>query len=198
MKLIGLILGLLLLSPSVGAQEACQGTCVPDEDLKNIVTLLREQQCLKSEVPKFELDSIDIVVDRDGRVFYSGARPHPYNLKMTWCGYEVTGEGKVDIVAAVQEPPTYGFRFRPKAYLGMLLLEPLREGKTFKNGLDGGLMLDLFYVHDFNLNIHAGVRSVGAGLGLDLLKSFGLYVGYALAWDGLSHNPEASLWFAFW
>lgn len=198
MKRIALILGLLFFSRSVAAQEVCEGTCIADEDLKAIAEVLKERKCLQSEAPKFELDSIDIVVDRDGRIFYSGASPHPYKLRMTWCNYEVDAEGKVEVVAAVQEPPTYGFRFRPKAYAGMLLLEPFRQGKTARNGIDAGLMVDLFYVHDFNLNVHAGVRSVGAGLGLDLLKSFGVYVGYALAWDGLNHNPEASLWFSFW
>lgn len=190
----------LLLGTNAFAQEesTCNGTCVPDSDMQAIGEVLRERKCLQSEKPKFELDSINVVVDKDGRVFYSGAAPHPYKLKMTWCHYDVTAEGRVNIVAATQEPPSYGVRFRPKAYLGMLLLEPLKASKGVRDGLDAGLMVDLFYIHDFNLNVHAGLRSVGAGVGLDIFKSFGLYVGYALAWDGFAHNPEASLWFSFW
>lgn len=198
MKYLGLVLALLFFSQSAGAQEVCDGTCVPDTDMKAIGEVLKERKCLQSEKPQFELDSIDIVVDRDGRVFYSGASPHPYKLKMRWCNYDVEAEGKVSVVAAVQEPPWYGFRFRPKAYAGVLLIESFRRGKTPKDAVDAGLMADLFYVSDFNLNVHAGFRSVGAGLGVDIFKSFGAYVGYALAWDGLHHNPEASLWFSFW
>jgi len=166
--------------------------------MQKIVTVLRDQKCLKETKPEFKLDPVNIIVDRQGRIFYSGSAPQPYKLHMSWCNYEADGEGKVNVLAAVQEPPSYGFRFRPKAFVGMLLIEPFRDGKKPKDGLDAGLMLDIFYLHDFNINVHAGFRSVGAGLGVDIFRNFGFYSGYALTWDGFKSNPEASLWFAFW
>jgi hypothetical protein len=183
--------------PAPEPQE-CNGTCVPPGDMAKLVTVLQERKCLNETPPEFKMDPINIIVDRQGRVFFSGADPQPYKLHMKWCNYEAEGTGKVKVLAAVQEPPTYGFRFRPKAFVGMLLVEPFREGKKPKDGLDAGLMVDAFYIKDFNLNVHAGFRSVGAGIGVDIFRSFGAYAGYALAWDGFHHNPEASLWFAFW
>jgi hypothetical protein len=166
--------------------------------MAKFVAVLKERKCLEDTPPEFKLDPVKIVVDREGRIFYSGANPKPYRLQMKWCNFEVEASGKVDVLAAVQEPPSMGFRFRPKAFVGMLVLEPFRDGRKAKDGLDAGLMIDAFYWKDLNLNVHAGFRSVGVGVGVDIFRSFGAYAGYALAWDGFHHNPEASLWFAFW
>lgn len=199
--------GLLLSEPALAyAQdlthppepEACEGVCVAHEDMVQIKELLKERHCLDTEEPRISLDPINIVVDKEGRVFYSGNDPKPYKIKVEWCNYAMEATGKVKVLAAVQEPPSYGFRFRPKAYTGLLLAEPFRKDKTATDAIDAGLMIDPLYVKDFNLNFHVGFRSVGAGVGLDVFKNFGIYAGYALAWDGLSHNPEAALWFAFW
>ncbi len=189
---------LFLATPAFGQECSDKDVCVVREDLKAFIEVAKEKQCLLDNKPTFELDPVNIIVDRDGRIFYSGAAPHPYKLKMTWCNYTVEAEGKVNILAAVQEPPNWGFRFRPKAYLGYLLAEPFRDDKDLKKGIDAGLMLDMLYFYDFNLNAHVGFRAVGAGLGVDVFKNFGLYGGYALSWDGFKSNPEAALWFAFW
>lgn len=185
-------------APAPEVPVKCEGTCVPAGDMTKIVKVLQERQCFDKTKPEFKLDPINIIVDREGRVFFSGSDPQPYKLHMKWCNYEAEGVGKVKVLAAVQEPPTYGFRFRPKAFAGMLVLEPFREGKKPKDGIDAGLMLDVLYWKDLNVNVHAGFRSVGAGVGLDIFRNFGFYTGYALAWDGFKSNPEASLWFAFW
>lgn len=184
--------------PSVDPAPQCSGTCVAAEDMKKIVTVLHESKCLKTERPTFTLDPVSIVVDRQGRIFFSGGDPKPYRLHMHWCSYDVEAEGKVNVLAAVQEPPTYGFRFRPKAYVGYLLAEPFRAGKVAKDGIDAGLMIDPLYIKDFNLNVHVGFRAVGVGVGVDVFRNFGFYAGYALTWDGFHSNPETSAWFSFW
>jgi hypothetical protein len=165
--------------------------------MATFIKVLKEKQCLQTDKPTFELDPITMTVDKDGRVFYSGAQPKPYTLKMHWCDYEVTGEGKLDVIVALQEPPTWGFRLRPKAYVGYLLAEPLREGGAFNDGVDAGIMADFLFWEDFNLNVHVGFRSLGVGLGVDLTENFGAQAGYALSWDGFRSNPEVSVWFAF-
>lgn len=185
------------------AQESCEsGTCVPKEDMDKIVTVLKSEKCLKDTVPKFELDPIDIVVDKDGRVFYTGAAPKPFTLKMHWCSYDVTGTGKVDLVAAIKEEPEWGFRFRPKAYIGFLLAEPFyaqgsKESVGIKDVADAGLMADFFYWKWLNINVAAGYHSFGGGLGADLTKNFGAYLGYSLTWGTWQHNPNLALWFGF-
>jgi len=194
-----LILALALAPdpPSQPDPQVCAGTCVSDPDMIKIVEVLRERKCLYEQEPVFDLDPLTVVLDQQGRVYYSGAEPKPYTIHMRWCNFDVKAEGRVRMVAAVQEPPAYDFRFRPKAYVGYMLAEPFRAGREAEQGIDSGLMLDLFYVHDFNFNAHVGFRAVGAGLGVDILKSFGGYVGYSYSWDGQS-SPETSLWFAFW
>jgi hypothetical protein len=177
--------------------SACQGTCVPPEDMQVFVGLLRERKCLTTEKPEFKLDPIEIVIDDKGRVFYSGADPKPYKLHMKWCNFEVDGQGKVNLVAAMVEPPTWGFRLRPKAYLGYLPLEFVVYGEDAKAGIDAGLLLDFFYFHWVNVNVALGFRSGGLDVGADLTKNFGVATGWALGWDGFRHNANAAIWFAF-
>ena len=187
------------LTPSAATEvPMCEGVCVRNEDMATFVRILQEKRCLQNETPELELDPITLTVDKSGRVFYSGSQPKPYTLKMTWCNYEIVAEGKLDLIVALQEPPTWGFRLRPKAYLGYLLAEPLRDGGAFKDGIDAGLMTDFFFWQEFNLNGHVGFRSFGLGLGADLTENFGVGASYSLTWDGFRSNPMVSAWFSFW
>jgi len=198
--LLSLLAALVLLSSPVLAQEgACTpgATCVPPDDLRDMVTALKGQKCLKTTKPEFQLDPITIVTDKDGRTFVSGDKPYPYTLRMKWCGYEATAEGKVNATAARMIPPDWGFRFRPKATLGLLLADTFSQDK-WQDGLDGGVLLEPFFWHFINLNAYVGVRSAGGGVGFDITKNFGGYAGYAITWGGWRHNPYVSLYFAFW
>jgi hypothetical protein len=186
------------ISEPAPSQCAPGATCVGPEDMKAFLTILKEKQCLLKTQPTYTLDPVNLVIDRDGRIFFSGAAPHPYSLKMDWCTYHVEGKGKVSLVAAVQEPPKWGLHFRPKAYLGFLPGEALRTGGTARSASDAGLMLDPFYFHEVNLNVHVGFRAVGLGIGVDIFRSFGAYAGYAATWEGFRSNAEAALWFSFW
>jgi hypothetical protein len=161
------------------------------------LAVLKEKKCLTTEKPSFELDPITVITDDKGRVFYSGADPNPYKLKMRWCGYEAEGTGKVKVVAAMKEPETWGFRFRPKAYLGYLPLEPIVYDKEPVGGVDAGLMLDLFHVQLANVNLAVGFRSFGLGAGVDITQNFGAYAGYGMSWNGWNHNLNTAIWFAF-
>jgi hypothetical protein len=190
-----------MLLPLLILGAECSGTCVPPDDLQKLVEAANELRCYKPdseayEAPQLEADPITIVVDEDGRVFFNGAEPHPYRLTLQWCGTETTFEGKLDVVAAVQEDPRWGFRFRPKAYLGYLPLVAL-DSKQGLDGVDAGLMLDFFHVQWFNVNAAVGVRSVGAGVGLDITRNFGAYVGYGLSYQAPHHGLNGALWFAF-
>lgn len=191
------------------ANDCPGGVCVANDDLAMFVDLAREQKCRTDTPPTFDLDPVTIVVDKEGRVFYSGAEPHPYTVRMKWCNYEVKAEGKVDIVAAMMEPPIWGFRFRPKAYMAVLPLEALYElGTDTITGEDGnlsvgdlfdaGVMVDFLYYDWLNLNVATGFRSFGGGLGADLTSNFGAYLGYANTWGDWHHNVGVGLWFSFW
>ena len=198
-------LGVLSYASAVWAQETpCQNdstsVCVNREDLKKFLALAKERKCLDDTKPAFQVDPITIITDEDGRVFYSGADPKkPYRLTMTWCQYTIEGTGEVKLLAAMNEPPVWGFRFRPKAYLGYLPSKLILGDSDFKAGVDAGLQLDFLYYQWVNLNVTAGFRSTGAGLGFDLTKNFGVYAGYAFTWDmqPTPHNVLGSIYFAF-
>jgi len=195
---------ILLWSPRAEAQSACEnGTCVAKEDLKAFLELAKAQKCLKETKPSFDLDPVTITIDKDGRVFYTGSEPKPYTLRMKWCSYDVEAKGKVNLVAAMREPPEWEFRFRLKAYTSLLLAEPfyptLTEKKTeFADLTDIGVMVDFFHYKWLNINVALGYRSVGGGLGFDLTRNFGVYAGYGLTWGTWHHNPNVGLYFSFW
>jgi hypothetical protein len=170
--------------------------CLPRADFQRFLTIAVERQCLEKQKPVFKVDDVTVVTDTAGRVFYTGADPSkPYTIVMKWCHYDVRAEGKVTLVAARMEPATSGVRFRPKAYLGYLPLK-LSKGR-FNDGVDAGLLVDWLFIHDFNLNVAAGFRSIGLGVGVDLTTSFGAYVGYAIGYTAPTHNINASLYFSF-
>lgn len=200
MRIVVLTLVLLgLFSGTALAQTTCASgsTCVPPEDLKVFVEALKEKQCLKTTQPALTLDPLTIVVDKQGRIYGSGSNPKPYKVHLAWCNYTLDAEGETKIIAAEATPQTYGFRFRPKAALGVLGTELVLDSKA-SNAIDGGLLLEPFFFQWVNINAYVGFRSVGAGLGFDITKNFGLYAGYAITWGGWRSNPLASLYFSFW
>lgn len=193
-----LSLAVFFLARPLAAQECSSGsTCVPSKDMAVFIEILKEKKCLQETTPEFQLDPITIIVDQDGRIFYSGAEPNPYTLKMTWCTYEVQAEGKVKVVAAMKEPSIWGFRFRPKAYLGYLPLQPLTYNTVAEDGIDAGLMLDFFHFHFVNANVAVGFRSTGLGFGIDITKNFGFAASYAVTWESWRSNLLTSATFAF-
>lgn len=192
-------LAVALVCSSAGAEEctpSAETICLPKTDFQRFLDIATERQCLERTKPVFQIDSVAVMTDEEGRVFYTGADPKkPYTLKMTWCQYEIEGTGKVDLVAAMKVPVTSGFRFRPKAYLGYLPFK-LSKGK-FHDGVDAGMLIDFLFIDWVNLNVAAGFRSVGLGVGADLSSNFGAYAGYALAWTAPLHNINTGIFFAF-
>ena len=198
MRTLVLALGLLLWVPSVSAQGTCDAgaTCVPASDMSAFVTLLKNQKCRSETTPKVELDSVTVVVDRQGRYYYTGNNPKPYKVHIFWCNYEIDVEAKIQLQVAQREEPTWGWRPRLKATFGVLGVEVF-EANDFSDALDGGLLFEPFFLHWANLNAYVGVRSLGAGIGVDFTTNFGGYLGYALTWGKWRSNPMASFYFAF-
>lgn len=197
LALAALTLPIFLATPA-GAQGTCAAgaTCVPPEDVKVFIQLLKDQKCRSEHPPTFEADPIVITEDEEGRVYGSGDDPKPWKLHMKWCGYDVTAEGNVKLTVAKRVPPEWGFRFRPKFSSGVLLTNLFRGDKL--NSIDVGVLWEVFYWKSFNLNVATGFRSAGAGIGADITRNFAGYIGYAVAYDGWASNPYVGLSFSFW
>lgn len=159
--------------------------------------ILEGQKCRNENKPTFELDAISIVQDQEGRIYGSGAAPQPYTLKMDWCNYSVTAAGKVQLLVAKREPPTWGFRFRPKFSSGFLFADAFVKTDV-GSAIDVGILWEGFFYKSLNLNVATGFRSSGLGIGLDLTKNFGAYAGYAVSYSGFRSNPYIGVSFAFW
>lgn len=190
-----LVAGVLLSTPAMAHSECLPtDSCVSQEDMAVFLEVLREKQCLQTTRPTFKLAPIHITHDKDGRVYVKDTEN--YQVSFTWCPYtvEATAKLKVDVAQAV--PPTWGFRFRTKVTPSFLPVAALdaRDGYA---GLDVGVLLEPFFYKDWNLNGYVGVRSFGAGVGLDLTKNLGVYVGYAQPF-GASAGPHLGLSFALW
>jgi hypothetical protein len=171
-------------------------TCVVDEDMKAFLQLLRDQKCRAETQPTITADPVIIVVDRKGRVFGSGTGVKPYHLKFVWCNYQLDAQTNIHLDVAQHVEPTWGFRLRLKAAAGVLALDAFKDKKMYE-ALDGGLLVEPFFIQWANLNGYVGFRSVGLGLGFDLTTNFGGYAGYALTWGSWRSNPFIGVYFAF-
>jgi hypothetical protein len=165
--------------------------------MKAFIALAEEKKCLQTTQPTIQLDPVTVVVDKDGRVYYSGADPKPYTMKLSWCSYELTATGKVALTVAKNEPPVWGFRFRPKFMGSYLFVDGFSSSKAI-DGVDVGILWDFLYYKAINVNVATGFRSIGGGIGFDWTSNFGAYAGYGFSWWTLKHNPQLGLYFSFW
>jgi hypothetical protein len=198
MRKVLLTLWFVLWSQFAQAQEACpNGACVAKGDLKTFVQLAKDHKCRQTTQPNMQLDPIQIVVDRQGRIYGSGSQPEPYNVKINWCNYSIAAQGNTKIVAAQRVEPNYGFHFKAKAAFGFLPIQAI-ESKDALSGFDAGILVEPFFFHWLNINTYVGVRSFGGGIGFDILKNFGIYVGYSVSWGSWQHNILGSFYFSLW
>ncbi len=192
-----LVFGAVLLGPGKAHPQTCDGVCVPRDDLRAFVQLAKEAKCRSETSPRLQTDPLAVVIDREGRIYGSGAAPYPYTVKLHWCNYDIEARGQVQILAAQLEEPAWGLRFRPKVAVGYLPATAFTEKDGYA-GLDAGVLLEPFFLSWANVNVYVGARSVGVGLGADLTRNMGAYLGYATTWGSWQHNPHVALSFALW
>jgi hypothetical protein len=92
------------------------------------------------------------------------------------------------------------FRLRIRAQAGVLapeLIQKIKGDDGVVYPLDAGLSWDFFHLGTLNLSAFTGIRSVGAGPGLDLTKNFGLYTGYSMLYDGFKSSVSFAAYFSF-
>ena len=135
-RFVQLIVFLSVLSFSKDVQAQCtdDSQCVAKEDLDDLLTIAEELQCLKTSNPTFYTDSITIITDKHGRVYFSGGAPHPYNLRMTWCAFTLNTDTSIEVVVAKAEEKEYGFRLKLKFAGSYLLTDGI--SKSAQDGVE--------------------------------------------------------------
>jgi hypothetical protein len=171
--------------------------CLTQPDSDTVVSSLRELKSIKESKAVLKLkDSIVIVRDWQDRVYVNGGSAKPIDATLT-LGDTVSRDMQIQLPVQVYyrpKPPDPMFRLRVRAQAGLLL--PV-IWKDAKGGWDAGLSFDFFHVGDVNMAAYTGVRSAGGGVGLDLTRNFGPYVGYALVYDGLQSGLLGGCFFSF-
>lgn len=198
MRTILTIIGLLLATPAL-AQECPTGSvCVERGDLDTFLKLAEDHGCRAAAPPKVTADNITIILDRMGRVYGSGTGPRPFKIHLDWCNYQIDLTSNLNLMVAQRVEPDWGFRLRLKPTFGFLVTEAFHSGTKFHETLDGGVLVEPFYVYDANLNVYVGVRSFGAGVGYDLFKNMTLYAGYGMTWGSWRSSPYVGVGFSLW
>lgn len=187
--------------PAKPCENACDGTCLSDEDKKAVVESIEELKAIKEAEAKIEVqDEVVIVRDWDGRVYINGGETKPIRLKLT----VGTVERDMEMVVPTRvyyrpEPPEPMFRLRIRAQAGVLATPIIRslQDDEYEAFLDGGVGWDFFHLDWFNFSVYTGVRSVGLAPGMDLTKNFGVYAGPVLVYEGLEFTGTAGAYFSF-
>jgi hypothetical protein len=181
------------------AQDCPEGkVCVDKADMPAFIQLARDQKCRAEQSPKVIADDVSIVLDRQGRVYGSGTGLRPFAVRIDWCNYQLEAKTELQVLAAQRVEPSWGFRLRLKPAFGVLVPDVFRADLKGYKALDGGLLVEPFYVYDVNLNAYVGLRSFGVGLGYDITKNMTAYVGYSAAWDAFRPNLLLGVGFSLW
>lgn len=188
----------LALAPSAAGASECpaDGRCLTKEQLGEVVKAVKElDEIHRSPAVVTVEDQVVIVHDWDGRVYVNGGATRPIRMKL-----RIGATVERDMAAAVPvqvyyrpRPPDPMFRIRIRAQAMVLPLEALGRNRWW----DAGAALDFFHLGDFNVAASVGAYSAGGGVGWDLTRNFGPYVGYALTYDGLRSGVSAGVYMAF-
>jgi hypothetical protein len=176
--------------------------CINKEEADKLAQALREYKNIKESPAKLEMkEPIIIIRDWEDRVYVNGGEKSPIKLRLR-IGEYVDREFEAVFPVQVfyrEEPPDPPFRLRIKAQAGFLLPQlftAVKDGGV-DSTIDMGIAFDFFHYGPVNINIYTGIRSIGAGLGFDITKNFGVYSGYALSYRGLESGALTGVFFSF-
>lgn len=207
-----ILFSLLLISPEVSGEVKCPqelldsgGVCLTKTQKEEIVKAIKELKSIhESEAEiKFE-ESIVIIRDWEDRIYINGGDKKPVKLSLK-IGNHV--DRKMEAVLPItvyyrDKPPDPWFRLRIRAQAGILipqLVNSISDTESLDSPWDAGIGWDFFHIPNLNLNaaFHTGVRSVGAGVGLDLTSNFGVYAGYSFVYEDLKNSFQLAAYFSF-
>ena len=201
-----LFLGVFLFGLHASADDApCVpppgGKCLSAQQLDEVKKALVELDSIhKAPAVVTTPDTVVIVQDWDGRVYTNGGQTNPIRLHLK-LGDTVDRDMALTLPTQVYvrpKPPEPMFRLRIRAQAGILVPQLVNSLTGDKQAFwDAGIGWDFFHWKALNVAAYTGVRSVGGGLGLDITRNFGPYVGYSLIYDGLRSSVQTGIYFSF-
>jgi hypothetical protein len=175
--------------------------CLTEPQRDEVTKAVQELKDIKDSQAVLEIqDPIIIIRDWQDRVYIDGGDKKPLRLKLK-LGTTIERDMEATLpiqVAYREQPPDPMFRLRIKAESGVLVPQLIKSfGGESQQFLDIGAGVDFFHLGPVNTSVHAGIRSVGLNVGLDITKNFGPFAGYALIYDGVRSSILTGLYFSF-
>lgn len=178
----------------------CEGKCLTPDQVGKLRQTVDELDDIHKSPVSIQADPVVVVRDWDGRVYVNGGAGQPLRMKVK-VGKHIDRDVLVTMDVRVSyrpEPPSPLLRLRLRAQAGLLIPQAMQTASGDKQAFwDAGIGWDFLHYGILNLAAYTGVRSLGAGPGLDLTKNFGLYAGYALVYDGFKSSVLATAYFSF-
>lgn len=190
-----LFIALLFFSQSLFGQGVCEKklTCNEYNEVLNKLDELiqsneklqltaQELEALQRARPEISLDPINIVVDKDGRVFMQDKLMG--KLKLGKLEYDLDVGLSSKIVKA--EKPPYDLHLKFKAIITQSY--EYTDGDNLKGFTSGGIVLEPAYYEMVNLNFVLTPRFYGVALGLDVTEHADIIGGI-----GFKFNKDKAL-----
>lgn len=153
-----------------------------EELIKSNDKLIEELRNIKAQTPKIQLESLELTVDQDFRIFTKDKIKG--SIQIGTLSYDLIAKLKLTIVKIPK--PELGLRLRPKAYA--LSSYELDSDDKIRQHNSAALGLDLFYYKYVNINLLLGYRMYGPAIGVDITDHFGLIGGI-----GIKYNDDKAL-----
>lgn len=196
----------MVLAATTASAQDCPpqyAVCLTEEERKKVLQAVSDLKDIRYSKAELEFkDPVMVVRDWDDRVYVNGGSTRPLRLKLR-IGKTVDRDLEASVPVHVsyrERPPDPVLRLRIRAEAGVLLpavVDAIRDDGGAYRALDAGVGWDFLHLGDVNLSLHTGIRSSGGGVGLDLTRNFGPYVGYSLIYDGFRSSVLAGAYFSF-
>jgi len=195
--------------PSPPPQDACPvkkdgGVCLSKEQKEELKKAVQELKDIHETPVELEVEPIIIIRDWEDRIYINGQDGKPLKGKIK-IGETIDRDIQSELEIQVHyrpEPPPPMFRLRIRAQAGFLstpLINVFDGSNTFYDAFDVGIGWDFFGIHKIHMNVAAytGLRSVGAGVGFDITKNFGIYGGYSFIYQNFQSSGLLQIYFSF-
>lgn len=151
---------------------------------EQLLIKVKELQTIESATPALKLDNLNIIVDKEGRVYVKDQLIG--TLTVGSLSYKVSM--KLNTTIAKARDKEYGFDLKWKA----VVVESYERNADNKVEVftSGALGIEPFYYKQFNINLIVGPRLFGPAVGMDITEHFDILTGV-----GSLYNSQKAFFF---